>query len=1034
MKQNSFLSLIWCCLAVLIVQPFVSLGACAQEQTTNAGAGAEIKLGSQSVTNIDNNHETILSSAGLEHKNQKIALPHEYSLNNGLKIVLLEDKAYPFVSCFSWYKVGSIDDPVGMTGLTHLVEHLLFQNIGNFTGNQWANTVVRNGGEFGGFTSEDFTAFYSDLPSYQLELAIRGEAERMRSAHFAKADVVKEIDHLLKEAQTEDQDLSHVLNREVHALAFERHPYHNPPGGWTAELANLTYAQAKAHYDRYFQPSNATLVLAGGFDEQVALNLIQKYFGALPKTEISVCAHPQERPQLAERQIKLKVRGGKESIILGYKVSSVNDNDAPAVFVLEQLLGGQWRGQLRNRLLESGLCSSADIAFEQKRDPGLLVINCGGIPANASGKVIQIIDAQLSALKGQLLDDNELRQAVNQAEFAYYNDGNGPYHAAFQIGFFATLVKGETAYLWPKRINQVKAEDIQRVARCYLNEENRVLGRIAVISANQSSNNKIDYFYSKDNISTLPHAKSVLASTLSNKHYRLAGYQNGNEKPYAVALAATAPLNNASVEKEPKASVNELPKTVAPQIKFKVLRNGLRVFVFESHLKPLVQVSGAIKAGSIYEQVNNRGVAKLLTALLNCGNSKINKQQFLTQQYHLGLTPQAMLRFSTSQENILFSTNCLSKDFSDQMRLLLGCLREPRLQNADFETAKTDMCMLLKQNEKKPDTRIDRALLRSLIAPNCSYYPVYPEEEIGSIGNLKLNDLTDFYHEHVKPDSINIVVCGDVNTEEVFSLFEQLSDGWLFDLQTNVTNANSNAALTTVGGSNQTTKNSLAQGLLISNRNANKTALILPQLNPAEIVLGRIIPVNNVKQTENYWAAMLITDCALAGHPIFSRVGEQFDLNPELIEGNMSQVWDSKITKLANKLIWSMQLNLKPQSSSLAAVSAIQNALTEFSKCGLRQEEVAEAKRYLIGNIPIKDCFDLSGLTQFIFRGINELNEIEPMSRVQRIINSMKYEDINEFIARIFKPHLASIVVAGPKELTKEVHQTLPDPSKASSD
>ncbi len=134
-------------------------------------------------------------------KTQVVPVSKEYVLNNGLKVIFIKDKAFPFVSCFTWYEVGSRDDPPGMTGLTHLVEHLLFQNIGGYNGNQWANAVVRLGGEFSGFTSEDFTAFYSNLPTYQLELAIRGEAARMRSAHFTKADVTKEVERLVKEGK-----------------------------------------------------------------------------------------------------------------------------------------------------------------------------------------------------------------------------------------------------------------------------------------------------------------------------------------------------------------------------------------------------------------------------------------------------------------------------------------------------------------------------------------------------------------------------------------------------------------------------------------------------------------------------------------------------------------------------------------------------------------------------------------------------------------------------------------------------------------
>ena len=302
-------------------------------------------------------------------------LPHQYVLPNGLKVILLEDKAFPFISCFTWYRVGSRDDPPGTTGLTHLVEHLLFQNIGGFRGNQLANIIVRNGGEFSGFTSEDFTAFYSNLPASQLDLAIRAEADRMRSAHFTKGEVDKEVEILAKEAAGEDQDLALTLNKEVHALAYESHPYRNPPGGWAPEIEHLTYEEARAHYDLYFHPNNASLVLVGDFEEKEALKLIEKYFAVLPKaTNLPAAVYPKERPQLAERQIKLKARTGKELAVVAYKVPGVSDADAPVFAVLEQLFNSPMHGRFRSKLVEPGLCTSAQASFELKRFPGLFFL------------------------------------------------------------------------------------------------------------------------------------------------------------------------------------------------------------------------------------------------------------------------------------------------------------------------------------------------------------------------------------------------------------------------------------------------------------------------------------------------------------------------------------------------------------------------------------------------------------------------------------------------------------------------------------
>jgi len=338
-----------------------------------------------------------------------------------------------------------------MTGLTHLVEHLLFQNIGSFVNNQLINTVVSNGGEFSGYTSEDFTTLYTNLPPSELELAIRSHAECMRLAHFNKTDVQREITQLSKESEAEDEDLSAALNKEVHALAYEQHPYHNPPGGWHNELEHLTYEQARAHYDHYFQPNNACIVIAGNFNEQNCSKLIEKYFSPLARaTNLPQSLYPQERPQLAERQIKLKAQGNKESVMVAYKVPGITDTDAPVFAVLEQLLNELPHGRLHSKLVESGLCTSAQANFELKHDPGLFIVKCSGIPTNSSIRVVQAIESCLNQLKTKPLSDSETSQVLKRTEFTYYCDGNGPYQAAFQAGFFEVLDNSEQAYLCRK--------------------------------------------------------------------------------------------------------------------------------------------------------------------------------------------------------------------------------------------------------------------------------------------------------------------------------------------------------------------------------------------------------------------------------------------------------------------------------------------------------------------------------------------------------------------------------------------------------
>ena len=920
--------------------------------------------------------------------------PRQYVLANGLKIILLVDKAYPYICCSSWYRVGSRDDPSRMTGLTHLVEHLLFQNIGSFQGNQLANEIVRNGGEFSGFTSEDFTAFYANLPANQLELAIRGEAARMREAHFAKADVQKEISQLVHESESEDEDLNTTLNKEVHALAYEQHPYRNPPGGWHYELEHLTYEQAKAHYDRYFQPNNACLVLAGGFEEQSTMKIIEKYFAALPKVNnYPVSLYPQERPQLAERQIKLKAHSSKESVMVAYKVPGIDDADAPVFTILEQLLNAQLHGRLHSKLIESGLCTTAQAYFELKHDPGLFIIKCSGIPVNGSTKVVQALDGSLAQLTTKLLADTDISQAIKQTEFAYYCDGNGPYAAAFQAGFFESLTNGNQSFNWPQRLHQVTAAQILQAAKHYFNDNNRTLGELVVASGN---NSKPQTGENQPN---------------SSMHMRLAAYQDNINSPAIITPAASSQTNKKS----------EHNQTVAGAITHKVLDNGMNVIVLESHLQPLVYIYGAVKAGSVYDRPDSPGLAKLMTTIFNGGNIVSSKQQSAAEQNDLGLPPQAMLKFHCRLENILFTTHCLSSDLAPQLHRLFTTLAQPRIQASDFESQKNDLLVSLKLSEKNTEERIKRAILMSLVASNCAYYPAHPEQEINSISALKITDVQNFYRTHINSANTTLVIAGDIEAKEVFGLLDELTHTWSDTAKPQNTSPPVSQPVL------QSTPPAISPPtpqLVVSNRRTFKSSILLPQGTQSQVILGRIIPVSGIRQAQAAWVALHLADCVLSSHPIFSRLGEQFETQPELLAETDDKPWSTKIIKLANNLIWSMQINLKPSTSSSAAVTAIQNELDQFSQAGLATEDLAEARRYLAGNIATRECFNLDKLTHFLLHGFNELNEIDLLTRTEKIMMALSSNDINQFISHMFKPQNAAVVVAGPGQLIKQVHPT----------
>src|SRR5256714_7061906 len=207
----------------------------------------------------------------------------EYRLPNGLKVLLVENRVAPVVTCLVLYRVGSRNEAVGYTGATHLLEHMLFKGTPTFNkerGTQIAATLQRIGADFNATTWYDRTNYFETVPSDQLELAITLEADRMRNSFIADADRQAEMTVVRNELERGQNEPVLVLDEAVYATAFREHPYHRPTIGWRADVENVPTARLKEFYDTFYHPSTATTIVVGDFDRDRALRLIAEHFGA----------------------------------------------------------------------------------------------------------------------------------------------------------------------------------------------------------------------------------------------------------------------------------------------------------------------------------------------------------------------------------------------------------------------------------------------------------------------------------------------------------------------------------------------------------------------------------------------------------------------------------------------------------------------------------------------------------------------------------------------------------------------------------
>ncbi len=451
-------------------------------------------------------------------------VPQEIFLPNGLKVLILENHEFPIVSTLVWYRVGSRDETKGATGLNHMVEHLMFQEVGQFKAGEIGSTIARLGGQFNGYTSDDFTTFFETLPSSRLELALKIESERMAHTVFSDAEVKAEVANIRKEFENEAKDPAALISKEVRAAMFSQHPYHNPTIGWKTDVDGLTVEHARQFYQKYFRPNNATLIISGDVNGKNAMTLVNKYFGKIASAPQAAAHSSVVEPILkAEKRIFLKYAGNKEVAQFAYRGPAMDDADAPAMVVLERLLNGGMNGRLRSKLVDSKLCSYSQASYEIKKDPGLFTITCTATPAtvNAQSKIVEGVDALVAQLRDKPPSDAELRRARNQAEFAYFSECDGPYRAGFHLGYFESLDKWQSAYTWAERLKSVTAADVVRVAQKYLGNETRVVGWIAGTSAPKPTVTK--QAASSDAPEKEKEKETPKAAPKQNEHRRLTG-------------------------------------------------------------------------------------------------------------------------------------------------------------------------------------------------------------------------------------------------------------------------------------------------------------------------------------------------------------------------------------------------------------------------------------------------------------------------------------------------------------------------------
>jgi len=410
------------------------------------------------------------------------------TFSNGLLVLLKEIHTAPIISQWIWYRVGSRDEIPGLTGASHLVEHLMFKGTPEFPLGALDRSVSREGGYLNAFTFLDWTSFFETLPADKIDLALRLEADRMFNCLFDPSEVDSERTVVISERQGSENEPLFRLSEEIQSAAFRVHPYHHEIIGDLTDLYSMQRDDLYRHYRNHYIPNNAVLSIAGDFETQTMLERVRELYEPLPAGSQPTRLQRTEPPQVGERRVSVEGPGETVYLQVSYRAPKADDPDYFALNLLDSLLTGppnlnMFGGGITNKtsrlyeaLVEKELAISVNGGMPATIDPYLYTTVVTVHPKHTASDCISAIEDEIKRLQDAPPPVEELERALKQARAIFAYGSESISNQAFWMGYtemFAT-VEWFTAYL--DRLAAVTPADIQRLAQTCLRPQNRTLG------------------------------------------------------------------------------------------------------------------------------------------------------------------------------------------------------------------------------------------------------------------------------------------------------------------------------------------------------------------------------------------------------------------------------------------------------------------------------------------------------------------------------------------------------------------------------
>ncbi len=676
-------------------------------------------------------------AAGLPAQVREVEGVHEYRLPNGLQVLLIPDASKPTVTVNVTYRVGSRMEGYGETGMAHLLEHLMFKSTKNIA--QVSTELSRRGMQFNGTTSEDRTNYYETFPSdpVQLAWALRTEAERMTHANIIKKDLDSEMTVVRNEMESGENNPFRILMEKTNAAAFQWHAYGKDTIGARSDVENVNVPHLQAFYRKYYQPDNATLIVAGKFEAAKVLAEIVQDFSPLPRpTRVIEPTYTVEPVQDGEREVTLRRVGGEQDLYVTYHTPSIASPDMPAFSIIATALGDTPTGRLHKRLVEAGKATQVFAWPSRHTDPGQF--NAGAMLKKDDDLAAaqQIFLDTIEGLKAEPITAEELKRAQLQIDKGFDQLLASPQNLCLTLSEYIAGGDWRLLFLQRDRVDAVTLEQVNAVAAAWIKPSNRTLGR----------------FIPADAPDRAPYATRVDAEA-----------QLKDFKPRAT-VAAGETFDSTPVGLDRRSEVLTLPNGMKLALLPKKSKGGTVEMRFDLHFGALDTLRG------------KRGAAAATGIIIGTGTETKTRAQLADA--FAALKTDWELNGGTSWGHASLTTR--RDALLPALELLAEAMRKPSFSPDEYEQGKRQAVQGLEQASDDPGALAGLALSRAqqhYAADDPRYTPTFAES-IAETQATRLDDAIAFYRTYWGADHADMAIVGDFDAARAKAAVARLFGDW----------------------------------------------------------------------------------------------------------------------------------------------------------------------------------------------------------------------------------------------------------------